>query len=74
MQTERPIYKEIEELLGNVKPPAGAFVEQRVDSPPARPTDPSDRRARAAGAAMMLAGKPELGGERCRQRGRSTRR
>jgi hypothetical protein len=35
VQTERPIYKELEELLGNVKPPAGAFVEQRVDSPPA---------------------------------------
>ncbi len=35
MQTERPVYEEIEELLGNVEPPAGALVEQRVDAPPA---------------------------------------
>src|ERR671917_1084330 len=35
MQTERPVYEEIEELLGNVEPPAGALVEQSVDSPPA---------------------------------------
>jgi Lactate racemase N-terminal domain len=35
MQTERPVYEEIEELLGNVEPPAVALVEQRVDSPPA---------------------------------------
>ena len=35
MQTERPVYEEIEELLGNAEPPAGAFVEQRVDAPPA---------------------------------------
>src|SRR5215207_6690105 len=35
MQTERPVYEEIEELLGNVEPPAGALVEQRADSPPA---------------------------------------
>jgi hypothetical protein len=35
MQTERPVYEEIEELLGNVKPPAGALVEQRVDGPQA---------------------------------------
>ena len=35
MQTERPVYEEIEELLGNVEPPAAALVEQRVDSPPA---------------------------------------
>ena len=34
MQTERPVYEEIEELLGNVEPPAVALVEQRVDSPP----------------------------------------
>src|ERR687895_110182 len=35
VQTERPVYEEIEELLGNVEPPAGALVEQRVDAPPA---------------------------------------
>jgi hypothetical protein len=35
MQTEKPVYEEIEELLGNVEPPAGALVEQRVDAPPA---------------------------------------
>src|SRR5215216_1231091 len=35
MQTERPVYEGIEELLGNVEPPAGALVEQRVDAPPA---------------------------------------
>jgi hypothetical protein len=35
MQTEKPVYEEIEELLGNVEPPAVALVEQRVDSPPA---------------------------------------
>jgi hypothetical protein len=35
MQTERPVYEEIEELLGNVEPPAVALVEQRVDSSPA---------------------------------------
>src|SRR5215203_2273377 len=35
MQTERPVYEEIEELLGNVEPPAGALVEQRADAPPA---------------------------------------
>ena len=35
MQTERPVYEEIEELLGNVKPPTGALVEQRVDGPQA---------------------------------------
>jgi hypothetical protein len=35
MQTERPVYEEIEELLGNAEPPAGALVEQRVDAPPA---------------------------------------
>jgi hypothetical protein len=34
MQTEKPVYEEIEELLGNVEPPAVALVEQRVDSPP----------------------------------------
>src|ERR671918_1153850 len=34
MQTERPLYEEIEELLGNVEPPPVALVEQRVDSPP----------------------------------------
>src|ERR687894_1337876 len=35
MQTQRAVYEEIEELLGNVEPPAGALVEQRVDAPPA---------------------------------------
>jgi Domain of unknown function (DUF362) len=35
MQMERPVYEEIEELLGNVEPPSVALVEQRVDSPPA---------------------------------------
>src|SRR5215213_2914646 len=35
MQTEKPVYEEIEELLGNVEPPAGALVEQRVDGPQA---------------------------------------
>ena len=34
MQTEKPVYEEIEELLGNVEPPAVALVEQGVDSPP----------------------------------------
>ncbi len=33
MQTERPVYEEIEELLGEVEPPRVALVEQRVDSP-----------------------------------------
>src|SRR5918998_4367065 len=35
MQTERPVFEEIEELLGEVEPPAVALVEQRVDAPPA---------------------------------------
>ncbi len=35
MQTEKPIYEEIEELLGEVEPPPVALVEQRVDTPPA---------------------------------------
>jgi hypothetical protein len=35
MQTERPIYEEIEELLGEVEPPRVALVEQLVDAPPA---------------------------------------
>src|SRR5919202_2744227 len=35
MQTERPVLEEIEELLGEVEPPAVALVEQRVDAPPA---------------------------------------
>src|SRR5918997_5037834 len=35
MQTEKPIYEEIEELLGEVEPPPAALVEQRVDTPPA---------------------------------------
>jgi hypothetical protein len=33
MQTERPVYEEIEELLIGVEPPAGALVEQAVDAP-----------------------------------------
>lgn len=35
MQTERPVYKEIEDLLVEVEPPRVALVEQLVDSPPA---------------------------------------
>ena len=35
MQTEKPIYEEIEELLGGVEPPKMALVEQLIDSPPA---------------------------------------
>jgi hypothetical protein len=35
MQTERPIYEEIEELLGEVEPPRVALVERLVDAPPA---------------------------------------
>ncbi len=35
MQTERPVYEEIEELLGRVEFPRGAFVERDVDSPAA---------------------------------------
>src|SRR5918997_1451614 len=34
VQTEKPLYEEIEEMLGNVEPPPVALVEQRVDSPP----------------------------------------
>ena len=34
MQIERPIYEEIEELLGEVEPPRGALVERLVDAPP----------------------------------------
>ncbi len=35
MQTKRPAYEEIEELLGEVDPPNVALVEQRVESPAA---------------------------------------
>jgi hypothetical protein len=35
MQIERPIYEEIEELLGEVEPPRVALVERLVDGPPA---------------------------------------
>src|SRR5215210_4281057 len=35
MQTERPVYEEIEELLVGVEPPPVALIEQRADSPPA---------------------------------------
>ena len=35
MQIERPIYEEIEELLGEVEPPRVALVERLVDTPPA---------------------------------------
>ena len=34
MQTERPIYEEIEELLDRIEPPRVALVEQLVDAPP----------------------------------------
>jgi glutamate dehydrogenase len=34
MQTQRPLYEEIERLLGEVESPAVALVEQRVDAPP----------------------------------------
>jgi hypothetical protein len=33
MQTERPVYEEIEELLEAIGPPPVALVEQRADSP-----------------------------------------
>src|SRR3712207_35905 len=35
MQIERPIYEEIEELLGEIEPPRVALVERLVDAPPA---------------------------------------
>jgi hypothetical protein len=35
MQTEKPSYEEIEELLGEVDPPNVALVEQRVEWPAA---------------------------------------
>jgi hypothetical protein len=35
MQTEKPVYEEIEELLGNIEPPRVALVGQSVDAPPA---------------------------------------
>lgn len=35
MQTENPIYREIEELLREIEFPRFALVEQRVDTPPA---------------------------------------
>jgi hypothetical protein len=35
VQTERPIYEEIEELLREVEPPRVALVEQSVEGPPA---------------------------------------
>jgi Lactate racemase N-terminal domain len=35
VQTEKPVYEEIEELLTGVEPPGVALVEQSVDSPPA---------------------------------------
>jgi len=35
VQTERPVYEEIEELLAEVEPPRVALVEQSVDSPTA---------------------------------------
>src|ERR671917_680513 len=54
MQTERPVYEEIEELLGNVEPPAGALVEQGVDAPPAL----GDVRA-AVGEALRSVEMPE---------------
>ena len=35
MQTERPVYEELEEILREVRLPRGALVEQRVETPPA---------------------------------------
>ncbi|HJQ28770.1 MAG TPA: hypothetical protein VJ827_05490, partial [Rubrobacter sp.] len=35
MQTENPVYHEIEEILRSVELPRVALVEQRIDSPPA---------------------------------------
>jgi Lactate racemase N-terminal domain len=35
VQTEKPVYEEIEELLAEVEPPRVALVEQLVDGPPA---------------------------------------
>ncbi|MCA1687528.1 MAG: DUF362 domain-containing protein [Actinobacteria bacterium] len=35
MQTEKPVYEEIEELLAEIEPPRVALVEQSVDSPSA---------------------------------------
>src|ERR687894_350138 len=46
MQTERPVYEEIEELLVGVEPPPVALVEQRVDGPRAL----EDIRAAVGGA------------------------
>jgi hypothetical protein len=34
MQTERPVYEELEEILRGVELPRGALVEQRVETPP----------------------------------------
>jgi hypothetical protein len=34
MQTERPVYEELEEILRGVEFPRGALVEQRVETPP----------------------------------------
>jgi Lactate racemase N-terminal domain len=34
MQTERPVYEEIEELLARVEPPRVALIERSLDSPP----------------------------------------
>ena len=35
MRTEKPVYEEVEELLGEVEPPKVALVEQQLDSPSA---------------------------------------
>ncbi len=35
MQTERPVYEELEEVLRGVELPRGALVEQRIETPPA---------------------------------------
>jgi Lactate racemase N-terminal domain len=35
MQTENPVYEEIEEILRSVELPRVALIEQRIDSPPA---------------------------------------
>jgi hypothetical protein len=35
MQTEKPVYEELEKLLREIEPPQVALIEQRIDSPPA---------------------------------------
>jgi hypothetical protein len=54
VQTEKPVYEEIEELLAEVEPPRVALVEQLVDSSPAL----TDVRA-AVGEALRSVEMPE---------------